>query len=232
MLIWKKNCLQWFVISTGKNNCSGLEPNLNRIFWKRESESDEHRVAKLIEFYIQRTNFVLDLHSTHTPDKPFVFLESPHIEAKQFIESSPFTNILLDWEQLYWQTNDMDTIAYATSQGIPGVTIECGQHRDPLSIENATSAIQHTLCYFGHIPDKLSIMGWKNLEKRYVSVKEIVYRPEKARFVRAWSNFDKIQEWDLIWESVQWEYRAPYDGYIIIPKPEWTPWEEWYYLWK
>ncbi len=202
--------------------------NLNRVFGSREALSEEHRVAKLIESYIDQASFVLDLHSIHEGDRAFVFQESPIEIAKSFIAWLPVPHVLLDWEKLYGETADMDTIAYATSRWIPWVTVECGNHTDPNSIKVAEESIDYALGFFWHVTDtrKDSVVKTKSI----VRAKEIVYRPERARFCKNWKNFDPIQQWELIWTSSQWKHIAPYDGVIIIPKPIGDAWDEWYYL--
>ncbi len=202
--------------------------NLNRAFGPREIISEEHRVAKIIEGYINQATFILDLHSIHEGDGAFAFQESPIEVAKSFIAWLPVPRILLDWEKLYRETADMDTIAYATSRWTPWVTVECGNHKDQNSIKVAEESINYALSFFWHTTDirKDSVIKTKS----FVRVKEIVYRPEGARFCKSWKNFDPIQEWELIGTSSQWNHIAPYDGVIIIPKSIWDTWDEWYYL--
>lgn len=209
-------------------NVREIEHNLNRIFWPQEVISKEHQVAKLIEKYIQQANFVLDLHSIHEWEDAFAFLESSINPAKEFIIWVPVPHVLLDWENLYWTTSNIDTIAYATTQGIPWVTIECGNHTDPKSIEVAENVIDYTLSFFGH--NQTSKRKVSEKKKKFIRAKEIIYRPSNAKFSQAWKNFDQVKMWETIGFSDNWIHTAPYDGVIIIPKPEWAIWDEWYYL--
>lgn len=204
-----------------------IEYNLNRLFWPREVLTKEHQVAKLIERYIQQASFVLDLHSIHEGEWAFAFQESPFNIAEKFIAWLPVPHVLLEWEKLYWETTDMDTVAYATTQWIPWVTVECGNHTDPKSIKVAEELISHALRFFGHtkITEDMPEKG-----KSFVRAREIIYRPNGARFSKDWKNFDIIRKGEIIWISDQWNHYAPYDGVIIIPKPHGTVRDEWYYL--
>lgn len=206
-----------------------IEYNLNRLFGPRKALSEEHQITKLIEGYINNATFVLDLHSIHEGEGAFAFQESPIEVAKEVIAWLPVSYFLLDWERLYGETTAMDTIAYATSRWIPWVTVECGNHTDPKSIEIAEESINHTLAFLGHVDPATRDYHYET-RKLYVKAKEIIYRPAGAKFTKDWKNFDVIRKWEVLWTADEWEYTAPYDGMIIIPKPVGKKWDEWYYL--
>lgn len=70
------------------------------------------------------------------------------------------------------------------------------------------------LKYFSHINvNKENISDLP--EKSYIKAQEIVYRPSGAKFSKKWRNFDPIKKDEIIWESNQWIYTAPYDGMIL-----------------
>lgn len=205
-----------------------VQYNLNRLFGPRPVDSREHQIAKSIEPYIREADFLLDLHSLHEWDDPFVFLESPVPQAREFVENVHIPHVVVGWETLYANTSDMDTVAYATSVGVPGVTVECWQHKDPNSVIHAVRAITTALQMCWNIPFTISTRP----EKVFVRACEIVYRPEGANFTRQWKNFDVVRAGELIGTSLGGavSHYAPYDGYILIPKPTGVAWEEWYYL--
>lgn len=207
-----------------------IEYNLNRIFWQRDAISWEHHIARTIAEYIPQSDFLLDLHSLHEWNVPFAFLESPLPQAKEFVGYSHIEYVVVGWEELYSGTKDMDSVSFATSMNIPGVTIECWQHKDPTAVIHAEKSIRSAMEFLGNIK-KLRQNGveWPRT-KRYVRVNKIVQRPTGAKFAKDWKNFDAIRRWEIIWYSDDGTHLAPYDGYILIPKPEWCAWEEWYYL--
>lgn len=125
-----------------------IDYNLNRIFGAREILSTEHAVAKNLEKYIENADFVVDLHSVHSGDTPFVFLDSDDKNAKNFCENLSLPCIMTGWNEIYADQHEKDTISFAISRGVQGVTIECGSHKNDESNEVAKKIIAETLEFF------------------------------------------------------------------------------------
>lgn len=207
-----------------------IDIDLNRLFGNNEIFTREHKVAQIIKAYISQADFVLDLHSIHAGDTPFVFLESTHPDAWGFVERAPLPYVLTGWEKLYKDQWTLDTIAYAESLGIPWVTVECGLHTSASSVQVAENMIQYALQNFWHIEGKVS--SWVN-DKKYIRVAQIVRRPLWAKFTKDWENFDHVRENTVIGISHDGSTTvAPYEWKIIIPNPNGIPWDEWFYFWR
>ena len=121
------------------------------------------------------------------------------------------------------------TTEYMRSVGGYAITLECGQHDEPTSVEVAYRAIRNALAFLG-------LTGEPAPEpvERYEALRlhEVVDRAHADdAFARAWSSFDPVAKGELIATRADGtRLTAPGDGRIVFPDAKSLPGNEWYYL--
>ncbi len=121
------------------------------------------------------------------------------------------------------------TTEYFRSVGGYSLTLECGQHDDPLGPDVAQRAILNTLAHLGLIdaPPPAAQAAMEAL--RIVDV--IDKHHEADTFSRAWQSFDRLLADDVIGTRQDGTVlRAECDGYILFPNAKAGVNHEWFYL--
>ena len=204
--------------------------NLNRIFWQYFTWGI-YDTAHDIENHILQSDFVFDLHSFSAWIDPFIFNDHNTTEVNTIIRNIPIKHIMMGWIDLYAWYEEFDTIGFAKKHSIPGITIECGQHSDPNSIEVAYRSIIAVLHTLTIIHTKLESL---QEDQVWISVDTIIRKKSDYTFSKEWKNFDPIKTNEPIGtcyagkESIL----SPYDGIIIMPNSSVEDWWEWCYLGK
>ncbi len=121
------------------------------------------------------------------------------------------------------------TTEYMRSRGGIAITLECGQHADPLAPQVGYAAIRNTLAHLGLI-DAPSPAPRADIE--LLRLQDATDRDAEAdNFVRAWSSFDTVAAGDAIARRADGHVlRAPADGFIVFPNPAAVPGSEWFYF--
>ena len=121
------------------------------------------------------------------------------------------------------------TTEYMRSVGGYGVTLECGQHEEPSSVDVAYRAIHSVLAFFGvsNEPKPAPVGAYEALHLR-----EVIDRVHaEDAFSRAWTSFDRFAKGDLIGTRQDGtKVFAPYDGWMMFPDAKSLPGNEWFYL--
>jgi predicted deacylase len=123
------------------------------------------------------------------------------------------------------------TNEYMRSRGGYGVTLECGQHRDPQAPEVAYRAILATLRHLGMIdppPDDAPPPP----AQQVLRLAGVVLRTAAGdRFERAWATFDAVRAGQIIGTRASGEVlTAQRDGFIVFPNDKAQPGAEWFYF--
>lgn len=205
-----------------------IEYNLNRIFGAKNRISYEHKIAELLESHLANADYVIDLHSVYSGDTPFVFLDSKDVTTKALCRHLSLPYIMTGWDEIYAQNEEKDTISYAISKGVQGITIECGSHKTNESIEIAKKSVREVLEFFELIDGKKMPAHMP----QFIKVEKLFFRPENAIFAKDWKNFDVLKKGDVIGVINGENILAEEDGFIILPKSYGKVGDEWYYLGK
>jgi predicted deacylase len=120
------------------------------------------------------------------------------------------------------------TTEYMRSVGGCALTLECGAHDDPQSIEVGYRAIRNVLAMLRLTTDAQPPM--QKIES--LSLVQVVDRLDAGdAFARDWRSFDALRAGELIATRVDGnELRAPHDGWIVFPFAAAQPGQEWFYL--
>ncbi|MDB5827390.1 MAG: succinylglutamate desuccinylase [Variovorax sp.] len=134
-----------------------------------------------------------------------------------------------------WGTNE-----YMRSQGGYGVTLECGQHRDPAAPEVAYRAILSALRTLGMLAAQEATVPVAATSPaasiatapallRLVSVTDRAH--EEDQFVREWATFDAVAQGEPIGVREDGTMlHAERNGFIVFPNAEALPGTEWFYF--
>ena len=201
---------------------------------------------------------LLDLHSFNNPGAPFVMLGPrnndgdvepfAHEEAETRLALSlGVSRVVEGWLSTYvggarrrqaGGRSDLRSVSqygvgtteYMRSQGGYGVTLECGQHGDPMAVEVAHTAILNTLSLLNMVEPPAPYAPPEQLE--VLRMFDVVDRDDVGdAFMRPWSSFDAVGQDTLIARRRDGTpLVAPCDGRIIFPNDAARPGEEWFYL--
>jgi predicted deacylase len=120
------------------------------------------------------------------------------------------------------------TTEYMRSVGGCALTLECGAHDDPASIEVAYGAIRNSLAHLGLSGDAPP----PACRLETLSLVSVVDKQDAAdAFVRDWQSFDTLKQGETIGRRASGELlTAPHDGWIVFPFAAAQPRQEWFYL--
>jgi predicted deacylase len=219
----------------------------------------EDRIANALCPLLDAHEVLLDLHSFHTGGQPFVMLGprdntgalepfahaseesrlAAHLGVSRVVEGwldtyalgverrkarRPDANpLLLD------AAYGVGTTEYMRSRGGYGVTLECGQHDDPLAPEVAYHAILQTLALLGLIDAPVQAPAQSFEILRLQDVVDLEHSDDT--FVREWQSFDPVKAGDVIGHRHDGTpVNVSDDGFIVFPNPRALPGNEWFYF--
>ena len=202
-----------------------VDENLNRIVKRHDSPAThEQNLANELTALIDAADAVLDLHGTPAPTRPFVFLDDE--SNRSWAEALGADYLLLGWPELYAAGVVVTTTEYAQSAGKRALTVEAGQNDDAASAAAGRMFALRTLAHFGLIAPMSPVPA-----ARALRLTRIVHRAREGKFSRAWSNFDPVNEGEVIARYANGtEVTSPDEGFMIMPYEGAAIGEEWYYL--
>ena len=121
------------------------------------------------------------------------------------------------------------TTEYMRSRGGYGVTLECGQHDDPLAVGVARHAILQTLALLGLAALPLAP---EPPTREILRLVDVIDRDRAGdSFSREWRSFDAVKGGDVIGTRSDGEaIKAATDGFIVFPNPRAEVGQEWFYF--
>ena len=222
-----------------EQNTRFYESNLNRhLYPKNTPESYEDHLANELCEYLKQADLLLDLHSYRRGGPAFGFIspaqnstELKLIDACNlpyavygFAESYKAANIDID------ENAAMGTREYFLTQGGVGITVECGQHDDPESINVAHQAIKGVLTNFGFTDSEDSKN--KNTAK-FIEMKHVIFKEKEGTLIKLWENFEPVKKGDILATYTDGSnVPSPSDGVIVMPdvRADMPAEEEWLYI--
>ncbi len=209
-------------------DCRYLTEDLNRMFYEEGGvvSSYERTLAREIMQAMDRCHFVLDLHSFSSGVDAFAFQDTQDDETRSFVSALGISPIFTGWDSMYAEDNSGTTITYVNKIGKIGACIECGQHRDPHSVEVAYQAIINAMNYLGIIEtDKIS----QPEELKRVQMHSFLPKLD-GDFVKSWMNMDPVQEGEVVAVLKSGvSVKSPCSGYVIMPDAQAKAGAEWLY---
>ena len=120
------------------------------------------------------------------------------------------------------------TTEFMRSVGGCALTLECGSHDDPASVEVAYRAIRNSLAHLGLSEE--APPPQQPIEA--LSLVSVVDKQDAAdAFVRDWHSFDALKQGEPVAKRASGELLcAPHEGWIVFPYAAAQAHQEWYYL--
>lgn len=204
------------------------EINLNRVFIKKEDPKlYEEKLAQEVIKFIESCDVIIDLHSNHVGGEPFVFQDFSDDKSTALINDLPIKAIMKGWVELYGESEDTTSIDYTYEVGKYGVTIECGAHDDPSSIDVAYKCIIASLQHFNAI----DIVEDISIEKQYMTLQSFISMPKGGKFIKDWLHGDIVKKDEEIGTDSEGNiYKSDNEGFICLPFADAEEGSEWFYL--
>jgi len=245
-------------LAYAKRDRSG-DRNLNRNLAPTKKPRDfEDHVANWLCPLLAQHEALLDLHSTRAKTEPFATLGptnnrgklqpfkhsakeramARHLGVKRFVDGwlqtyaagvarrvKEGTGSKLNRSPIY----GVGTTEYMRSVGGYAVTLECGQHDDPSSVDVAYRAIHNVLAFLGITTEARPATVGKY---EALHLHEVIDRNHAGdSFARDWTSFDPLTKGELIGTRHDGtRLIAPKDGWIVFPDHKALPGNEWFYL--
>lgn len=222
-----------------------IDRNLNRALYPKDPAQRKHYEDHLdpsICAILDQTDYLLDIHSYTVGGPPFLFLGCKDLEEKSFAQSLGVSaHFVWNWSNAFRNDNvsaqeNWGTTEYLRHKGGRGVTLECGQHKDPGNADVATAAIWRAMAYIGlcstqvaqkEIPAQFAV---PTISRDFARMTAVVLNRD-TRLVRDFKHFEPVKAGDLVAVSSQdGDVRAAQDGYVILPNTKATPGTELAYL--
>ncbi len=223
---WKVYFIFWNLKAI-KKSIRFTEKNLNRCFLENQSwNSYEEKRAKIIMKYLDKSDYLLDIHNTINYNNSLKVLITTHIDfAKYFNIKNIMANI--DSVQKWGSDGYMDNIWKKW------FCLECGSinFKDDTDTDLlAEESIINFLKVTKNIEKKPKIFSNSRLlVDMYFQYKT---KTDKFRLSKDFKDFDKIKKWEIIW--IDWEEKiiCEKDSIIVFSHNRDKIWEEWFYLWE
>jgi predicted deacylase len=215
-------------------NVRYVHENLNRVFCKTATpQTNEARLANELCRILERgVDMLLDLHSTSASGPASVFVDYPTAKSEALAGALGVEYVLLDWPAVY--ANDphghasQGTMEYAHGVGALGITVECGQHVDPASVDTAERVILRALAH----AKLIDFPGECVSTQRRVRMRTLEWKHADGDvFTRMWQHLDLVPKGSLIATRANGdEIRAAADFVMLLPAHRARVNEEWFYL--
>jgi len=122
------------------------------------------------------------------------------------------------------------TVEYARMFGKTGITLECGQHNDPVAVDVAFAAVLNALDFLGISPDK----GKLPLNQEPVlrlKLEGVYWRTDNGRLAKNWKHLEMVKRGEALAFKANGEtISAPDDGYVLLPRIDCPIGDEWFYF--
>lgn len=210
IIVWKCN------EEAVKLNIREVEYNLNRLFvkWKKWKSYEEKRSNELMKI-LDKSDYLLDLHSTSEESIPFIFAENYSLDT---VKTFWISHIVTWWDWLddsiWWSTQ-----SYIDRNGWIWFTYEAGSHLNINATKNAYQMILNFISSFWNIDNKYFKSFWNlevyNIDDIYVNV-SWGFKYE----IKNLSNFSKINSGECIWMDGNNKIVSNEDKILFMPKTE------------
>ncbi len=211
-------------------NTRFTEENLNRVFnTPNDGSTYERQLATVLTPFVKQSDYLLDIHSFHTPGEPVAFQDFDGAERHAFtrIQSAPY--LIVGWPDVYAKEDvaAFSTEKFAFENGVVATTLEAGSHTDPQSIPNAVQSILNTMGFLGLI----DFTPTPREDMTEIRVTKVVIKAQEGTFAQDFKNITFLNAGDLIATYADGtQLTMPTDGYLFMPNPTGLIGQEWFYL--
>lgn len=217
-----------------------LERNLNRFLVPHETpDSYEARLGNILCPYLERCDFLLDLHSYAVGGAPFIYAGPEDPIERAFARALGAEAMVFGWQASYAASGrpqrpaepeeSTGTTEYARRFGARAVTLECGGHREAHSIDVARRAIGLALAHLDLVAGG-AVAGDVSAAVPLIEAKRVFFRNRGGAFVKDWKNFERVRAGEVIaYDGDGTALAVPGDGVLILPHADTPDGSEWFY---
>jgi len=221
-----------------------IDRNLNRsLYPRRNPRAYEDYIGNELCRIYRQADELLDLHSFNAPGQAFIFLGPPRRQEADFARALGVNNFAHGWQESYGEAEadqqrdpreSQGTTEYTRQWGASALTLECGSHKDPESIEVAFQAILNALEYCGLAdidPDLFDPRPVSLGPETCVKLTDVFYKTEQGHFAKPWKNMDPVKKGELLATfNSGATITAPEDGFVIMPVEDERVGDEWFHF--
>lgn len=202
-----------------------LDVDLNRQFtMSHKSERDhksvlnrEEQRAKEIAPFLEKADYVLDIHSTSKPSVPFVYTETTaaHMKLAMLLKTQYIVSAHPDFRPSELVSS---TDSYVDHHGGIGLTYEAGWNKNPLATKDVLTQTLHFLNAVGTLesgaknPETLHPPKWLQIEGH------VLPKTSEFHFLQDFKNFDAVEAGEWVASDGKTIVKAPHSGYLVFPK--------------
>lgn len=174
----------------------------------------EHHRAIELRPLLESVDVVLDLHSTTAPAPPFA-IASPLPASLELALALGLPYVTQGWDSP-GLLGDRVVMAPLTRRGLPGVSIECGQHGEAPAVDVAYACLRRCLEQLGMLSG--GPPATHAAPCTHLWIMAAVKRPSLAfRFARPLSSMQQLQAGELIGSDGVLALSAQCHCYVIMP---------------
>ncbi len=216
-----------------------IDSNLNRnLYPKDKPETYEDHIGNTLCAAFRKADVLLDLHSFNAPGEAFIYLGPSRKAEADYARVLGVRNFAHGWQDSFTAKDEHDKTSQGTTEytrlhgDALAVTLECGSHKNPESVEVGFQAILNALEYYGLAAIDSDLFVPRAVAKgepRAVQMTTVFYKDEEGRFAKPWKNMDEVKKGDLlaVFNSGN-VIKAPADGFVMMPVEEEPVGEEWF----
>lgn len=222
-------------------NTRFVERNLNRHFYPKENHvAYEDSLDSTLCSILDDADVFLDLHSYQSEGDAFCFLGKDSAAEVAYARALGVNTYIYGWADAFsanaseeQRRASLGTTDYARAKAKPAlaITMECGQHEDPLAPVRGYDAILRALAHFNMAPIALSPIDAN--AQQCVRMESVFYKEKAGILAQPWRHAQRIAAGEIlaIYDDATL-IRAPKDGVIVLPKttPDHTLGSEWFYF--
>ncbi|MBP6866152.1 MAG: succinylglutamate desuccinylase/aspartoacylase family protein [Candidatus Pacebacteria bacterium] len=209
----------YFVFGNPKaiqKNVRFTEFNINRAFRDAKlynlkiKKTYEYKRAQYLKKFLNKAETLLDIHSTTNPgSKPFIICEKNANKITPY-----FTKRFVREVGGFGKIEPGATEDYMNDRGKIGITVECGQHNDPNSINIAEDTLIAFLKAQGHILDKTNTH--KSTRPAFVVQSLYLTKTESFTLKKQFVDFSPIKKGAVIGTDGTEIRKSDRDGVIVF----------------
>lgn len=217
-----------------------VERNLNRFMYPKEKpEFYEDYLDNILCPVLEKSDYVLDLHSYTSPGEAFLFLENRDEENSSFAEGLGVPRAIYGWADALQDSEDvadkrqaMGTTEYAREHGAVSITLECGTHDHPRAVDVGFQAILNALLFLNiaNIDKALHIHDLPDSGHYTIKMEGAYLKTKEGDFTQDWKNLDFVSKDTVVARYDDGdEIIMPMDAFIVLPKRNTVLGHEWFF---
>ena len=212
-----------------------IDEDLNRNFTKTsQPKIYEQKLANALCELVDRSDVLLDLHSTEAKGPPTIFLDFPTRNNIDLAKSTSINLAIVGWPELYQNDKRLishDTTSYAHSKNKDCILVECGQHKSSDAQKIAEDTIIHTFKHYQLIKTPKTYKQ-KSKKLKMIRMSELFIKENKNdSFSHKWKHLEIVRKGDIVGKRNSGKLIvAQNERIMILPKYNPPVGKEWFYL--